>query len=105
MKTVDLVLGVRNMCQVRRSNKLTGLLFQIPEQIPTHLSKRMCCLKTQRTENMIKVKAPFKDEISGLAIIQNSRWKYLHYHADKIKIHMQCSNIRYSKQWYRNYTI
>ena len=26
------------------------LLFQLSEQIPTHLSKRMCCAKTQRAE-------------------------------------------------------
>ena len=26
------------------------LLFQFSEQVPTHLSKRMCCARTQRIE-------------------------------------------------------
>ena len=34
-----------------------------------HLSKRMCSFKTERAK-LIKVKAPFIDEISGLAIMK-----------------------------------
>ena len=33
---------------------------------------------------------------------QNFRSKFLQYHADKIKIYMQHSNVSYSKQWHRN---
>ena len=44
-------------------------LFQFSEQIPTHLSKRMCHAKTKE-QKLIKVKAPFIDEISGLASIK-----------------------------------
>ena len=46
-ENVDLVLGNQKCVQIR-SYKLTGLLFKIFEQIPTHLSKRMCCAQTQR---------------------------------------------------------
>ena len=45
------------------------MLFQISEQIPTHLSNRPHCFKTKE-QKIIKVKAPFIDEISGLAIIR-----------------------------------
>ena len=45
------------------------LLFQLSEQIPTHLSKRTCCAEIQRAK-LINVKAPFIDEISGLTIIK-----------------------------------
>ena len=44
-------------------------MFQISEQIPTHLSKECIVLKPIE-QKMIKVKAPFIDEISGLAIIK-----------------------------------
>ena len=54
---------------IGRSNKLTGLLFQIFKQIPTHLSKECIVLKPKE-QKLIKVKAPFIDEISGLAIIK-----------------------------------
>ena len=47
---VDLVLGLKCV-QVGRGNKLTGLLFQISEQLPTHFPKRVHCFKTQGTEN------------------------------------------------------
>ena len=44
------------------------LLFQLFEQIPTHFSKEHITLKPKE-QKLIKVKAPFIDEISGLAII------------------------------------
>ena len=45
------------------------LLFQLSEQIPTHLPQRMYCAKPKE-QKLIKEKAPFIDEISGLAIIK-----------------------------------
>ena len=45
------------------------LLFQLLEQIPTHFSKRAYCAEPKDL-NLIKVKAPFIDEISGLVIIK-----------------------------------
>ena len=62
-----------------------------------------CIVLKLKEQKLIKVKAPFIDEISGLAIIKILGWKYLQCHVDKIKIHMKHSNIRYSKQWHRNY--
>ena len=46
-----------------------GLLFQISEQAPTHLSKRMCHYKPKE-QKLIKITSPFIDKISGLAIIK-----------------------------------
>ena len=47
------------------------LLFQIFEQIPTHFSQRMHhTLFQPKEQKLIKVKSPFVDEISGLAIIK-----------------------------------
>ena len=46
-----------------------GLLLQISEQIPTHFPKECVVLKPKE-QKMIKVRAPFIDEISGLAIIK-----------------------------------
>ena len=46
------------------------LLFQISEQILTHLSKRVCIILKSKEQKLIKVKAPFIDKISGLAIIK-----------------------------------
>ena len=43
------------------------LLFQLFEQISSHFSKRMYHSETKE-EKLIKVKAPFIDEISSLAI-------------------------------------
>ena len=46
------------------------LMFQLFEQIPTHFFfKRAYCAKTKE-QKLIKVKAPFIDEISSLAIIK-----------------------------------
>ena len=46
-----------------------GLLFQISEEAPIHFSKENIILKPKE-QGLIKVKAPFIDEISGLAIIK-----------------------------------
>ena len=45
------------------------LLFQLFEQIPTHFPKEHIMLKPKE-QKLIKVKAQFIDEISGLAIIR-----------------------------------
>ena len=45
------------------------LLFQLFKQIPTPFSKRMYSAKPKE-QKLIKVKAPFIDEISGLAIFK-----------------------------------
>ena len=45
------------------------MLFQLFEQIPAHFPKECIVLKPKE-QNLIKVKAPFIDEISGLAIIK-----------------------------------
>ena len=45
------------------------LLLQFLEQVPTNFSERMYSTK-KREQILIKVEAPFIDEISGLAIIK-----------------------------------
>ena len=48
-------------------------------------------------QKLIKVKAPFVDEISGIAVIKildGSTYSTMFF---EIKIHVQCSNIRFSK--------
>ena len=45
------------------------LLFELLEQIPTYFLKEQIVLKSKE-QKWIKVKAPFIDEISGLAIIK-----------------------------------
>ena len=46
------------------------LLFQLFEQVPTHFFKRPYVMLKPKEQKLIKVKAPFVDEISGLAIIK-----------------------------------
>ena len=45
------------------------LLFQPFEQIPTHFPKEHIILKPKE-QKLIKIEAPYIDEISGLAIIK-----------------------------------
>ena len=56
-------IGNEKCVQIGRS------FFQIYEWIPTHLSKRTHHLHPKE-QKLIKVKAPFIDDISGLAIIK-----------------------------------
>ena len=46
------------------------LLFQLLEQIITHFFSRKSIVLKLKEQKCIKVKAPFIDEISGLAIIK-----------------------------------
>ena len=46
-----------------------GLLFQISEEIPAYVFKG-CILLKPKEQKLIKIDAPFMDEISGLAIIK-----------------------------------
>ena len=46
------------------------LLLQFPKQIPTNFSKRTHSAKAKKKQKLIRVEAPFIDEISGLAIIK-----------------------------------
>ena len=57
------------MCSSWKSNKLGGLLFQILNRsIP--IFPKECVVLKPKEQKMIKVKAPFIDEISDLAIIK-----------------------------------
>ena len=103
-ENVDLVLGIKNVFKLEGViNSQDCCLKFLNRSLPI-FPKEHIILKPKE-QKLIKVKAPFIDETSGLAIIKNTRWKYLQYHVDKIKIHMQHSNIRHSEQWYRNYNI
>ena len=45
------------------------MLFQLLKQVNTHISERRDNIKTKE-QKLIKIEAPFLDEISGLAIIK-----------------------------------
>ena len=46
------------------------LLFQLFEQIPTHFFPKKPIMLIPKEQKLIKVKAPFIDKISNLAIIK-----------------------------------
>ena len=69
------------------------LLFQFFEQIPTNFSKEHIVLKP-KDQKLIKIKAPFIDEISGLAIIKILDGSA--YSTMLLKLKFMC-NVRYSQ--------
>ena len=54
-------------------------------------------------QKLVKVKARFVDKISGLAIIQDYRWKYLYNFVSKVKIYIQQGSLRYKEHRKRNH--
>ena len=58
-----------------------------------------------KEKKLIKVKAPFIDEIPGLAIVKILGRGTHSTLLIKLKIHTKCSSTRYSKQRHRNYDI
>ena len=68
-KNVDLVLRIKNVFELEGVINLRDCMFQFLEQIPANFSKRAYTLKPKQ-QRLIKVKAPYIDEISGLAIVK-----------------------------------
>ena len=69
-ENIDIVLGIKNAFKLGGVINSWDCCLQIFEQIHTHLSKRTHHMLKPKEQKLIKVKAPFMDEISGLAIIK-----------------------------------
>ena len=100
-ENVDLVLGIKNVFELEGVINSQDCCFKfLNRSLP--IFPKECMILKPKEQKLITVEAPFIDRYQ-VGNYQNSRWKYLQQHVDKIKIHTQCSNIRYSKQWHRNY--
>ena len=67
LETVDLVLGIKNVFKLEEINSW-DCCFKFPNRSLPIFQKEHSVLKPKE-QKMIKVKAPFINEISGLAII------------------------------------
>ena len=92
-ENIDLVLGIKNVFELEGVINAQDCCFNFLNR-PLPIFPRECIVLKPKEQKLIKVKAPFIDEISSY---QNITWKHLQYHAVKIKIHVQCNNIRCSQ--------
>ena len=95
-KNVDLVLGIKNVFKLKGLINSRDCCFKFLNRSVPIFPEKEIILKPKE-QKLIKVKAPFIDEISGMAINQNS--------INKVKIHMEQGRIRYSKQRKRYHDI
>ena len=103
-ENVDLVLGIKNVFKLEGVINSGDYCFKFLSRSLPIFPKEHIILKPKEWM-LIKVKTPFIDQISGLAIIKILNGSTYSTMLLKIKIHMQCSNILYSKQWYRHHDI
>ena len=68
-ENVDLILGIKNVFQLEGVINLWDCCFKfLNRSLP--IFPKECIVLKPKEQKMIKVKAPFIDEISGLAIIK-----------------------------------
>ena len=89
---VDLVLGIKNVFKLEGVKNSQDCCFKFLNRSLPIFTKQHIVLKPKE-QKLIKVKAPFIDETSGLPIIR----KYLQCHVNTIEMHAQHSNIRHSE--------
>ena len=94
-ENVDLVLGIKNVFKLEGVINSRDCCFKfINRSVPIFPEKEVI-LKLNR-QKLIKVKAPFVDEISGMAIIKILDGG-IYNTVNQVKIHTQQSHIRHSK--------
>ena len=74
-KNIDLVLGLKNVFKLEGviNSKDCCFIF-LNRSVP--IFQENCTILKPNEQKLIKVKAPFIDEISGLAIVKNFGQKY-----------------------------
>ena len=95
-ENVDLVLGIKNIFELEGVINSRGCCFKFLNRSVPIFPEKEIILKPNE-QKLIKVKAPFIDEISGIAIIKILDGGTYSTFINKIKIHMQQSSISYSK--------
>ena len=101
-ENIDPVLGIKNIFELEGVINLWDCCFKFLNRSLLIFSKEQVVLKPKE-QKLIKVEAPFIDEISGLAIINILDGSTHNTMLIKLKNHIQCSNVRYSQQWHRNH--
>ena len=75
-ENVDLVLGIKNVFELEGVINSRDCQFEfLNRSVPIYPEKEII-LKPDE-QKLVKVKAPFVDEISGMAIIKIIDWRYL----------------------------
>ena len=93
-ENVDLVLGIKNILELEGVINSWDCCFNfLNRSIPIFPKK--CIVLKAKGQRLIKVEAPFIDEISGLAIIKLLD-KNTKHNDDQIKICTEFSYIRYN---------
>ena len=94
-KNVDLVLGIKNVFKLEGVINSRDCCFKfLSRSLP--IFPKECIILKPKEQKLFKVKAPFIDEISGLAIIKILDGST--YNTMLIKSKLKSSNIRHSKQ-------
>ena len=94
-ENVDLVLGIKNVFELEGViNSLDCCFKFLNRSLP--IFPIDCKILKPKEQKLRKVKFPFVDEISGLAIIKILD-RYPQHIVAEIEIYMQCSSIRHSK--------
>ena len=73
-ENVDLVLGIKNVFKLEGVTNSRDCRFEFLNRSVSIYPEKELILKPDE-QKLVKVRAPFVDKISGLAIIQNYRWK------------------------------
>ena len=95
-ENVDLVLGIKHVFELEGVINSWDCCFKfLNRSLP--IFPKECVIFKPKEQKLIRVKVSFIDEISGLTIKILDEKTYSN-DGDKIKIHMQHSSIRYSKQ-------
>ena len=96
-ENVDLVLGIKNVLELEGVINSQDCCFKfLNRSLP--IFPKECIVLKPKEQKVIKVKAPFIDEISGLAIIKILDGSTYSTMLIKLKFTCNCSNIRHSKQ-------
>ena len=75
-KSVDLVLGIKNVFELEGVINSGDCWFKfLKRSVPIYPEKEVILKPNE--QKLVKVKAPFIDEISGMAIMKNIRWRHL----------------------------
>ena len=98
-ENVDLVLGIKNIFELESVINSRDCQFEfLNRSVPIYPEKEVI-LKPEE-QKLVKVKAPFVDKISGLAIIKIIDGLYF---VSKVKIYMQQGSLRYKEHRKRNH--
>ena len=103
-ENVDIVLGIKNVFELEGIINSRDCCFKFLNRSVPIYPENEIVLKPNK-QKLVKVKAPFADEISGMAIIKILDGSTYSTLLIKLKSHMQQSCTRYSELRKRHYDI